>query len=81
VEVARTLGVSVNLWGAEPLEVAELSTEGMDVTWGGPVGDTVPAVEGHLSALAASGASWAVCAWTGSLAVVAEAAAAVRALG
>ena len=47
------------------------------MTWGGPVGDTVAEADDHLAAVAAAGATWAVCAWPESLEVVAEAAAAV----
>jgi len=61
--------------------VAELATTGVEVTWGGPVGDTVEEATRQLSAVAGAGATWAVCAWPDSLDVVAEAAAAARALG
>ena len=37
IELARELEVAVNLWGAEPLRVAELTAAGTEVTWGGPV--------------------------------------------
>src|SRR5581483_7426864 len=37
VEVARQVGVPVNLWEVEPIQVAELVAAGMEVTWGGPV--------------------------------------------
>jgi alkanesulfonate monooxygenase SsuD/methylene tetrahydromethanopterin reductase-like flavin-dependent oxidoreductase (luciferase family) len=79
VEVARDAGVAVNLWEGDPLRVAELVASGMEVTWGGPVGDTVPEVTSRLAELAAAGAAWAVCAWPDSLEVVAEAAHGVRA--
>jgi len=81
VAVARTLSVAVNLWEGERLQVAELVATGLEVTWGGPVGDTVAEATSHLAAVAGAGATWAVCAWPGSLEVVAEAAEAVRALG
>jgi len=81
VELARTLSVAVNLWEGEVLRVAELATTGVEVTWGGPVGDTVEEATRQLSAVAGAGATWAVCAWPDSLDVVAEAAAAARALG
>ena len=66
--------VAVNLWEGEPLRVAELTAAGHEVTWGGPVGATVPEAAARLGELAAAGATWAVCAWPESLEVVAEAA-------
>lgn len=78
VELARTLGVAVNLWEGEALRVAELSASGVEVTWGGPVGETVGQATERLSALAGAGATWAVCAWPDSLEVVAAAAESVR---
>lgn len=81
VEVARSLGVAVNLWAAEALEVAELTASGLVVTWGGPVGRTVPEAIERLTDVARAGATWAVCAWPDSLELVAEAAGAVRSPG
>ena len=81
VELARTLSVAVNLWEGEVMRVAELAATGVEVTWGGPVGDTVGEATGRLTDVAAAGATWAVCAWPDSLEVVAEAAEAVRHLG
>ena len=76
--LAAETGAAVNAWQAEPARVAELAATGMEVTWGGPVttGPGEPAAT--LSALAAAGASWAVCGWPDSLEVVAEAAGEVR---
>jgi alkanesulfonate monooxygenase SsuD/methylene tetrahydromethanopterin reductase-like flavin-dependent oxidoreductase (luciferase family) len=79
VAVARDLSVAVNLWGAPPLEVAGLVATGLEVTWGGPVGETVVEATARLDEVARAGATWAVCAWPDSLEVVATAAAAVRA--
>ncbi|MGH9081325.1 MAG: LLM class flavin-dependent oxidoreductase, partial [Acidimicrobiales bacterium] len=62
VDVAREVGAAVNLWEAEPALVAELTAGGTEVTWGGPVGETVSEAAGRLGGLAAAGASWAVCA-------------------
>ena len=59
---------------ATPVRVAELTAAGMEVTWGGPVGETVGEATARLGELAAAGATWAVCAWPDSLEVVAEAA-------
>ncbi len=78
IEVARRLGVAVNLWGAEPGRVAELTASGLEVTWGGPIDTTGGGAGGGLQRLADAGAAWAVCAWPSSLEMVAEAAAAVR---
>lgn len=78
VDLARRIGAAVNLWEAEPDRVAELATDGMEVTWGGPVGRTAVEATALLTELAGAGASWAVCAWPDSLEVVAEAAHAVR---
>ena len=78
VALARSTGSAVNVWqtGSEP--VASLVGEGVEVTWGGPVGDGVAEAGATLRAVAAAGATWAVCAWPESLEVVAEAAASVR---
>jgi alkanesulfonate monooxygenase SsuD/methylene tetrahydromethanopterin reductase-like flavin-dependent oxidoreductase (luciferase family) len=81
VELARTLDVAVNLWEGEAVRVAELTTSGVEVTWGGPVGKTAGEATTRLSALAGAGATWAVCAWPDSLEMVAEAAESVRASG
>ena len=81
VALARTLSVAVNLWEGDALRVAELTTTGLEVTWGGPVGETVEEATVRLRAVAEAGATWAVCAWPDSVEVVAEAAEAVRALG
>jgi hypothetical protein len=58
--------------------VAALAAQGVEVTWGGPVGTTVGEASAVLGAVAGAGATWAVCAWPDSLEVVAEAAATVR---
>ncbi len=67
IDLARELGVAVNLWGAEPLRVAELTATGMEVTWGGPVSASVTEAAARLGELEAAGATWAVCAWPESL--------------
>jgi alkanesulfonate monooxygenase SsuD/methylene tetrahydromethanopterin reductase-like flavin-dependent oxidoreductase (luciferase family) len=81
VDLARTLGVAVNLWEGERSSMAELVAAGVDVTWGGPVGEGVEAATATLLDVAGTGSSWAVCAWPDSLEVVAEAAEAVRSRG
>jgi len=78
---ARAAGAAVNVWQVGPDTVAALVGEGVEVTWGGPAGDTAAEATATLGAVAAAGATWAVCAWPDSLDVVAEAAAAARALG
>jgi alkanesulfonate monooxygenase SsuD/methylene tetrahydromethanopterin reductase-like flavin-dependent oxidoreductase (luciferase family) len=78
VELARTVGAAVNLWDGNPLQVAELTAVGIEVTWGGPVGKTLAEATAHLEELAAAGATWAVSAWPESLEVIAGAAEAVR---
>jgi alkanesulfonate monooxygenase SsuD/methylene tetrahydromethanopterin reductase-like flavin-dependent oxidoreductase (luciferase family) len=55
-DLARELGVPVNLWDASPERVTQMSTKGL-VTWAGPVPEDLP---GTLSALRDAGASWAV---------------------
>jgi hypothetical protein len=78
VEVARSCGVAVNAWQAGPDRVAEVVAQGVEVTWGGPAGDSAGDLAVRLSALADAGATWAVCGWPDSLDVVADAAAVVR---
>jgi Luciferase-like monooxygenase len=77
--VADRVGVAVNVWGADVAQVAALSAGGREVTWGGPVGTQVPEIASRLGGLARAGASWAVCAWPGSVEPVAEAAELLRA--
>ena len=78
VAVARTAGAAVNVWQVDVGTVPELVAQGVEVTWGGPVGDTLEEAEATLAAVADAGATWAVCAWPDSLEVVAEAARSVR---
>jgi alkanesulfonate monooxygenase SsuD/methylene tetrahydromethanopterin reductase-like flavin-dependent oxidoreductase (luciferase family) len=77
IEMARSLGAPVNLWGAAPIRVAELTAAGLEVTWGGPLGGSVEEAAERLAELEGAGATWAVAAWPDSLEVVAEAAARV----
>ena len=78
VALARATGAAVNVWQVDAEPVADLAAQGVEVTWGGPVGDTVEEAASMLGRVAAAGATWAVCAWPESLEVVAEAAATVR---
>jgi len=78
VALARATGAAVNVWQVDAAPVAALVEQGVEVTWGGPAGDTVDGVAAMLAAVSAAGATWAVCAWPDSLEIVAEAAATVR---
>ena len=78
VALARATGAAGNVWQVDAEPVADLAAQGGEVTWGGPVGDTVEEAASMLGRVAAAGATWAVCAWPESLEVVAEAAATVR---
>ena len=78
VAMARASGAAVNVWQVGAEKVVPLVGQGIEVTWGGPVGDTVSDATATLTTVAAAGATWAVCAWPDSLEVVVEAAAAVR---
>lgn len=78
VALARASGAAVNVWQVGAGQVATLVDQGIEVTWGGPVGDTVSDATATLAAVAAAGATWAVCAWPDSLEVVVEAAAALH---
>jgi len=74
--VAVEEGAALNFWEA-PIEAVAAETE-VEVTWGGPLPGEVAALAERLRALSRAGATWAVCAWPGSLEVVAEAAAALQ---
>ena len=78
VDLARATGAAVNVWQVGADRVIPLVAQGVEVTWGGPVGDTVEEASAMLAAVAAAGATWAVCAWPDSIDVVAEAAATVQ---
>lgn len=73
-ELARSVGGAVNLWEGEPHRVAELSAAGYEVTWGGTVHGDRQAAGRRLGEIAEAGATWAVCAWPGSLDDIAAAA-------
>jgi alkanesulfonate monooxygenase SsuD/methylene tetrahydromethanopterin reductase-like flavin-dependent oxidoreductase (luciferase family) len=77
-ELARTIRAAVNLWEAAPERVAALTAAGHHVTWGGPVGVRADEAEARLQKLAEAGATWAVCAWPGSLDLIAELARSMR---
>ncbi|HET9090550.1 MAG TPA: LLM class flavin-dependent oxidoreductase [Acidimicrobiales bacterium] len=55
-ELARALGVTLNMWNATPADVAAAALEGA-VCWAGPVPSDLDAT---LDALDAAGATWAV---------------------
>jgi alkanesulfonate monooxygenase SsuD/methylene tetrahydromethanopterin reductase-like flavin-dependent oxidoreductase (luciferase family) len=77
VALARAAGAAVNVWQVGAGAVAPLVAQGVEVTWGGPVGDTLEEAGATLADVAAAGATWAVCAWPDSIELVAEAAARV----
>jgi alkanesulfonate monooxygenase SsuD/methylene tetrahydromethanopterin reductase-like flavin-dependent oxidoreductase (luciferase family) len=81
IDVARRRGLPVNLWGATMPRLLEVSTTGVPVTWGGPVLPSETDAARQLTAIAAGGAIWAVCAWPASIEALAGAAARVRDLG
>ena len=78
VELARATGAAVNVWQVGTDRVAGLAEQGVEVTWGGPAGDSLAEATATLRSVADAGATWAVCAWPESLEVIAEAAAAIR---
>ncbi len=78
VTLARATGAAVNVWQVDAAPVVGLVAQGVEVTWGGPVGDTVEEAAAMLGAVADAGATWAVCAWPESIEVVAEAASTLR---
>lgn len=78
VALARATGAAINVWQDEAGPVTGPVAGDVEFTWGGPVGDTVGEARAMLTAVAATGATWAVCAWPKSLDVVAEAGSAVR---
>lgn len=63
LDVARRISAAVNLWDAHPDRIAELVAQGVEVTWGGPVGTEIEAMADRLGAVAKAGATWAVVAW------------------
>jgi len=78
VALARATGAAVNVWQVGAAPVVGLVAQGVEVTWGGPVGDTAEEAAAVLGEVADAGAMWAVCAWPESLEVVAEAASGLR---
>ena len=63
--VAREVGATLNLWGADRSRLAAAALLG-PVTWGGALPTDPGAAGARLAAIAAAGASWAVCSWPGS---------------
>jgi alkanesulfonate monooxygenase SsuD/methylene tetrahydromethanopterin reductase-like flavin-dependent oxidoreductase (luciferase family) len=78
-ELARALGVALNVWGATPDAVAEHAAEG-EVTWAGPpmTGADTAAITAVLRPIADAGATWAVLGSPTPIEALAEAAAALR---
>ncbi len=71
-EAARTAGVAVNLWGAEPGRVSGVAATGLEVSWGGPMPGPVESRLRWATSLARAGASWLVWGWPESPETVAE---------
>ena len=67
-ELARNLGVTLNLWDVSPVVVAEFASSG-PVSWAGPLGDDPAAV---LTGLSRAGAAWAVASAVSSIERLAE---------
>ena len=78
VDLARATGSAVNVWQVDAAPVVGLVAQGVEVTWGGPVGDTLVEATAMLRSVADAGATWAVCAWPDSIERIAEAAATVQ---
>jgi len=78
-EIAFELGegAALNLWGATPAALSGFASRG-EVTWAGPLAGGVTEMARRLAGVAATGATWAVCAWPASLEALAEAARSVR---
>lgn len=55
-QLARSHGVEINLWGATPEAVRDMSLSG-PVNWAGPLGDDVA---GTLDGLESAGATWVI---------------------
>jgi alkanesulfonate monooxygenase SsuD/methylene tetrahydromethanopterin reductase-like flavin-dependent oxidoreductase (luciferase family) len=72
--IAAELGVTLNLWGAQPSALAAVRAGG-EVTWAGPVPSELPALLEWLGEIDGAGAAWAVCAGPVPMEVLAEAAA------
>ena len=78
VDLARVTGSAVNVWQVDAAPVVGLVAQGVEVTWGGPVGGTLVEATAMLRSVADAGATWAVCAWPDSIERIAEAAATVQ---
>jgi alkanesulfonate monooxygenase SsuD/methylene tetrahydromethanopterin reductase-like flavin-dependent oxidoreductase (luciferase family) len=72
IEIARDVGAVANLWGAGRDEIASVRADyAVEVTWGGIAGQdpnstgppSVSQISDHLTEIAESGATWAVCTW------------------
>ena len=78
-DLARELGVALNLWGASPEAVAAHAASG-EVTWAGPpvTSGDAEAIAAVLRPIADAGATWAVLGSPTPVDALAEAAAALR---
>lgn len=72
-ELAHSIGVTLNLWGAQPDRVREIAATGAAVSWAGPFpkDDSGPEL---LESLSRAGATWAVWGWPPSVESVVSAA-------
>ncbi|MHB1924097.1 MAG: LLM class flavin-dependent oxidoreductase [Acidimicrobiales bacterium] len=75
--VAIRTGAVLNVWQEKGEPALEPDDE-VEQTWAGPVRGSVAEMAERLARIRDAGATWAVCAWPGSLEDVAEAAALVR---
>lgn len=74
-EIARELGCPLNLWDRST-EVLGTAARSGPVTWGGLLPRAAPEAAHHLATLHATGATWAIYTWPGSVAPILAAAAA-----
>ncbi|HUZ44728.1 MAG TPA: LLM class flavin-dependent oxidoreductase [Acidimicrobiales bacterium] len=75
--LAVRTGAVLNVWHEEGMPTLDPDDE-VEQTWAGPLKGSAGELAAQLARLRDAGASWAVCAWPGSLEDVAEAAAVVR---
>jgi hypothetical protein len=72
LDIARGLGVTVNLWDVDLARLEEEAERG-PVTWGGPLPADAGAAADRLVALRDAGAAWAVWGWPRRIELVTEA--------
>ena len=63
-EEARAAGAALNLWDADPAQVAERGAGGgLHVTWAGPPPAATPPLAERVASLRHAGATWIVFGW------------------